>query len=70
MINKKCPVWNQEAVSPGFTRLTGRVQWPSVAPEPSVGRTAGAREEIVRGKKVWESEPAAIEEEPVLEKEA
>jgi len=70
MINEKGPSWNQEAVSPGFTRLTGRVQWPSVAPEPSVGRTAGAREEIVRGKKVWESEPAAIEEEPVLEKEA
>jgi len=62
MINKKCPVWNQEAVSPGFTRLTGRVQWLSMTPESSVGRSAAAREEVARGKRVWEAEPATIEE--------
>jgi len=46
MINEKGPVLNQEAVSPGFTRLTGRVQWPSMTPESSVGCSAAAREEV------------------------
>ena len=32
MINEKDPVWNQDAVSPGFTRLTGLVQWPNMTP--------------------------------------
>ena len=43
MINEKGPAWNQEDVRPGFTRLTGRVQWPSMAPESFVGRSAAAR---------------------------
>ena len=35
-----------------------------------MGRSAAAREEIARGKRVWEVEPTAIEEEHVLEREA
>ena len=49
MINERAPVWNQEAVSPGFTRLTGRVQWSSMTPESSMGHSANVREEVTRG---------------------
>ncbi|KAG7531272.1 hypothetical protein ISN44_Un47g000010 [Arabidopsis suecica] len=64
MINEKNQSRNQKAASPGFTRMTGRVQWPSMAPESSEGRSAAAQEEIARGKRVWESEPVAEEEVP------
>ncbi|KAG7531740.1 Retrotransposon gag domain [Arabidopsis suecica] len=70
MINEKNQSTNQKAASPGFTRMTGRVQWPSMAPESSEGRSAAAQEEIARGKRVWESEPVAEEEVPEIEKEA
>ena len=70
MINEKDQSRNQEAASPGFTRMTGRVQWPSMALESSMARSTAAREEIARGKRVWESESAAIEEESMLEKDA
>jgi len=33
-----------------------------MTPESSVGRSAAAREEVARGKRVWEAEPATIEE--------
>ncbi|KAG7529717.1 hypothetical protein ISN44_Un124g000010, partial [Arabidopsis suecica] len=57
------------AVARGFAMINEKDPvWNQDA--SSVGRSTAAREEIARGKRVWEVEPTAIEEEHVLEREA